>query len=134
MKRCSLYRVHKVHGRTDARTGAHTHAHTEPQQRYYIPTATRCAGIIKVRIECRFDGHDLSLDTLIVLPVPRLFKTSMMLKSLCLFSYMQGDKRSPPGVCLLLLQKKGPKHRMFYRYGVSQPIEFLLTFRHKTKD
>ena len=31
------------HGRKDART--------EPQKRYYIPTATRCAGIIKVRTD-----------------------------------------------------------------------------------
>ena len=29
-------------------TDARTDAHTEPQQRYYIPTATRCAGIINV--------------------------------------------------------------------------------------
>ena len=41
MQRFSLYRVHKVHGRTEPRT----HGRTEPQQRYYIPTATRCAGI-----------------------------------------------------------------------------------------
>ena len=32
---------------THRRTHTHTHTGTEPQQRYYIPTATRCAGIIK---------------------------------------------------------------------------------------
>ena len=31
---------------TDGRTDRRTHTHTEPQQRYYIPTATHCAGII----------------------------------------------------------------------------------------
>ena len=29
-----------------ARTDGRNHARTEPQKRYYIPTATRCAGII----------------------------------------------------------------------------------------
>ena len=29
MKRCSLYRVHKVHARTDAQTDGHTHGTTE---------------------------------------------------------------------------------------------------------
>ena len=30
----------------DGRMDGATHARTEPQQRYYIPTTTRCAGII----------------------------------------------------------------------------------------
>ena len=42
MQRFSLYRVHKVLARTEGRK----HWRTEPQKRYYIPTATRCAGII----------------------------------------------------------------------------------------
>ena len=46
MQRFSRYHVHKVHGRTHGQTHTHTHARTVPQQRYYIPTATRCAGII----------------------------------------------------------------------------------------
>ena len=29
-------------------THGRTHTHTEPQQRYYIPSATRCAGIINI--------------------------------------------------------------------------------------
>ena len=45
-------------GRTDAHT--HTHTLTEPQQRYYIPTATRCAGIISVWGLCTKDIADLS--------------------------------------------------------------------------
>ena len=40
-KQCSFYHVHKVH----AWMGAHMRGRTEPQKRYYIPTATRCAGI-----------------------------------------------------------------------------------------
>ena len=39
MQRFSLYHVHKVLPWTET-----THARTEPQQRYYIRTATRCAG------------------------------------------------------------------------------------------
>ena len=34
---CSIYRVHKVQARSDGRM----HGRTKPQQRYYIPTATR---------------------------------------------------------------------------------------------
>ena len=37
----SLYRFHKVHTWTHGRT----HTHTEPQQCYYIPSATHCMGI-----------------------------------------------------------------------------------------
>ena len=54
MKRFSLYRVHKVLGRTEPRT----HGRTEPQQRYYIPTATRCAGIINDYANV-FDSNEL---------------------------------------------------------------------------
>ena len=38
----SIVFTRSTHGRTEPRT----HGRTEPQQRYYIPTATRCAGII----------------------------------------------------------------------------------------
>ena len=31
---------------TRSKRDGNTHARTEPQQRYYIPSATRCAGII----------------------------------------------------------------------------------------
>ena len=31
----------------DGHTDGRTHARMEPQQRYYIPTATRCAGITR---------------------------------------------------------------------------------------
>ena len=34
-----------MHGQTDGTTHGRTDGRTEPQQRYYIPTATRCAGI-----------------------------------------------------------------------------------------
>ena len=37
----SIVFTRSTHGRTEPRT----HGRTEPQQRYYIPTATRCAGI-----------------------------------------------------------------------------------------
>ena len=46
----SIVFTRSTHGRTEPRT----HGRTEPQQRYYIPTATRCAGIITMR-------HDLDL-------------------------------------------------------------------------
>ena len=39
----SIVFTRSTHGRTEPRT----HGRTEPQQRYYIPTATRCAGITK---------------------------------------------------------------------------------------
>ena len=42
----SIVFTRSTHGRTEPRT----HGRTEPQQRYYIPTATRCAGIIKSEI------------------------------------------------------------------------------------
>ena len=35
---------------TDGRTDGTTHGRTEPQQRYYIPTATRCAGITSIKL------------------------------------------------------------------------------------
>ena len=34
-------------GQSVTDTHTHTHARTKPQQRYYIPSATRCAGIIR---------------------------------------------------------------------------------------
>ena len=41
----SIVFTRSTHGRTEPRT----HGRTEPQQRYYIPTATRCAGIISTQ-------------------------------------------------------------------------------------
>ena len=38
----SVLFTRSTHGQTDGTT--------EPQQRYYIPTATRCAGIIKFKL------------------------------------------------------------------------------------
>ena len=63
MQRFSHYHVHKVHARTDGRihgtTAALLYHHRTAlcRDNYYIPTAMRCAGIIKIRNDIIFPGH-----------------------------------------------------------------------------
>ena len=65
----SIVLIRSMHGRTDRRTDTRT----EPQNCYYIPSATRCAEIIKLRwareetrnkqkkAKLKFQIHELSL-------------------------------------------------------------------------
>ena len=50
----SIVFTRSLHGRTEPRTHACTDRRTEPQQRYYIPNATRCAGITSRRFENKY--------------------------------------------------------------------------------